>query len=73
MFSYNKTLLNYSLENLRQLKNIRLRYLQIDSKHKCVPTDWYLGYDTFAIYTFYQLTGNKGYLKSLMKENIVDF
>jgi len=53
MFSYNKTLLNYSLENLRQLKNIRLRYLQIDSKHKCVPTDWYLGYDTFAIYTFY--------------------
>lgn len=51
-FSYNKTLLTLTIAELRQIRSLRLRYLQIDSKHKCVPTDWYLGYDTFAIYTF---------------------
>jgi hypothetical protein len=50
-----------------------LRYLQIDSKHKCVPTDWYLGYDTFATYTFLQLSQTKGYFKTLTKDTIIDY
>lgn len=32
---------------------IRARYLQIDSKNKCVPSDWYLGFETFTIYSFF--------------------
>lgn len=55
------------------MKDIKLRYMQVDSKHKCVPTDWYLGYETFAIYTFLQLAGNKGFLKPLMRDTIIDY
>ncbi|CDW71816.1 UNKNOWN [Stylonychia lemnae] len=66
IFTFNQTLLNSSIKQLRQVEKLRVRYIQIDSKHKCVPTDWYLGYDTFAIYTFYQLSGNQGFLRSMM-------
>lgn len=52
---------------------MRARYLQIDSKNKCVPPDWYLGFETFTIYTFFQLAGSRGYLKDFNKVSIVDF
>lgn len=42
--------------------------------NKCVPPDWFLGYDQFAIYTFLNLVGNedksfneKGYLKTFIR------
>eukprot|EP00347_Sterkiella_histriomuscorum_P020015 403339427 len=74
VFSYNKTLLQMNIKELREnQKFIKTRYLQIDSRHKCVPTDWYLGFDTFAIYTFLQLSGSKGFMKPLMKDWIIDY
>ena len=51
-FSNNRTLLSLSIEELKKLPDLNLRYLQVDSKHKCIPNDWNTGYDTFAIYTF---------------------
>ena len=30
----------------------------MDSNNKCVPPDWYIGYDTFTIYSFFQIAGN---------------
>lgn len=42
--------------------------------NKCVPPDWFLGYDQFAIYTFLNLVGNenepgkeKGYLQTYIR------
>ena len=42
--------------------------------NKCVPPDWFLGYDQFAIYTFLNLVGNedepgkeKGFLKTYIR------
>jgi hypothetical protein len=72
-YSFNKTLLEMPISELIKVKNIKARYLQIDSKNKCVPTDWYLGYDTFIIYTFLQLGGNNGFLKFYFEEVIIDF
>ncbi len=60
----------------------------MDSQHKCVPTDWYvIGYDTFAIYTFFQLTNmystsvegsgelplEKGYLQPMLRERSQEY
>jgi hypothetical protein len=47
-----------TVDELRREKggNLRMRFLQVDSQHKCIPGDWYiLGYDTFAVYTFLRL------------------
>ena len=35
----------------------------MDSKHKCIPPDWYIGYETFTVYSFLQLAAHKGFLK----------
>jgi len=53
-FSYNKTLLDGNVEDL---KDSRVKYIQVDSMNKCVPQDWFLGYDQFAVYTFLNLAG----------------
>jgi len=73
VFSYNRTLLETSLEDLKRMKEVRMRYLQIDTKHKCVPSDWHLGYDTLAVYTFLQLSKSKGYLKNFEETFLVDY
>jgi len=73
-FSYNNLLLKLSFEDLRKKTDVKVHYMQIDNRHKCVPTDWYLGYETFAIYTFYQISEGIGYLKSsLTRDTIVDY
>ena len=40
--------------------------------NKCVPPDWFLGYDQFALYTFLNLVGNKespkGYFKTYFRK-----
>jgi hypothetical protein len=64
VFALNETLLNMSIGELRSIKNLKASYLQLETKNKCVPTDWYLGYDTFMTYSFYQLVDSKGYLKN---------
>jgi hypothetical protein len=74
MYAYtkNKTLLGMSVEELRRESDrIKYRYLQMDSQHRCVPSDWYIiGYDIFVMHTFLRLsrTGpeNDGYLKSYL-------
>ena len=57
LFSYNPLYLNYTLEEMER-QDLKMRYLQMDSNNKCVPPDWYIGYDTFVIYSFFQITGN---------------
>lgn len=81
-YSRNGSLLNATAEELRGNGSLRMRFLQLDTQHRCVPTDWYvLGYDTFAIYTFLKLVqqsegGQKGFLKSYyssLVESFVDY
>ena len=62
-FSFNKTLLDMSMHELPQ--PMRLKYMQVDSMNKCVPQDWFLGYDQFAIYSFLNLVGKAGNRGSL--------
>lgn len=54
-FSYNKTLLNMDVSELMKIKDLRVKYIQVDSMNKCIPQDWFLGYDQFAVYTFLNL------------------
>jgi len=81
-YSRNGSLLNATTEELRGNQSLRMRFLQLDTQHRCVPKDWYvLGYDTFAIYTFLKLVqqsegGQKGFLKSYyssLVESFVDY
>jgi hypothetical protein len=70
-FSYNQTLLNLNAEQLMKEPNLRIKYMQVDSMNKCVPQDWFLGYDQFAVYTFHklagQIDGQAGYLKTYFR------
>lgn len=52
-FSYNKTLLETSINDLQKNKTLRVKYLQVESKNRCIPPDWYIGFDTFVIYSFF--------------------
>ena len=36
-FSYNQTLLDMNIEQLNNLKEKRIKYIQLDSMNKCVP------------------------------------
>lgn len=54
-FSYNQTLLNMDVSELMKIKDLRVKYIQVDSMNKCIPQDWFLGYDQFAVYTFLNL------------------
>jgi len=51
--------------------DLRVNYVQVDSMNKCVPQDWFLGYDQFTVYTFLnlagQITGKAGFLKSFFR------
>ncbi len=70
IYSRNKTLMDLPLEALRLDSSLKYRFLQVDSQHRCVPSDWYMiGYDNFAIHSFLNLAiagGSKevqGFLK----------
>lgn len=56
-FSYNNSLINTDIQEIKKMPNIRMKYIQVDSMNKCVPQDWFLGYDAFAIYSFLNLAG----------------
>ena len=43
------------LSELKEVPGVRMKYLQVDILNKCVPQDWYLGYDQFSVYTFLNL------------------
>jgi hypothetical protein len=45
------------IDELANRDDIRLKFVQVDSMNKCVPQDWNLGYDQFAVYTFHKLAG----------------
>ena len=71
-YSLNETLLDMPIEEVRQIPGIKVRYLQVDTKNKCVPIDWFIGYDAFSIYSFINLIGygptsSKGYLKTILR------
>ena len=36
-FSYNQSLLNLDIKDLKKLPGVRLKYIQVDSMNKCVP------------------------------------
>ena len=44
-FTYDSSLLDLTLDELKARPDVRLKYLQVDSMNKCVPQDWFLGYD----------------------------
>lgn len=54
-FAYNSTLLEVPMSELESIKDLRVKYLQVDNLNKCIPQDWFLGYDQFAVYTFLNL------------------
>ena len=71
-YSLNETLLDMPIDQLKQIPDIKVRYLQVDTKNKCVPIDWFIGYDAFAVYSFINLIGfgptsSKGYLKTILR------
>jgi hypothetical protein len=57
-YTYDPKYLNMTIEELKDQK-IRMKYLQVGSMSKCVPQDWFLGYDQFAIYTWLNLGGHQ--------------
>jgi hypothetical protein len=70
-YSRNQTLLEMSFDELREIPDLRTHYLQVDIQNKFVPVDWFLGYDTYVIYSFVNLVGfgpQKGYLKTLLRD-----
>lgn len=54
-FSFNKTLIETPLDQLKNITNVRFKYLQVDTLNKCIPQDWFLGYDQFSVYSFINL------------------
>lgn len=44
-FSYSPELLDLDVESLMKRADVRIFYMQVDSMNKCVPQDWFLGYD----------------------------
>lgn len=54
-FSFNQSLLEMPLSQLQTIPGVRMKYLQVDILNKCVPQDWFLGYDQFSVYTFLNL------------------
>ena len=66
-FSFNKTLQSLTSEQLGEIDGLKVKYIQLDSMNKCIPQDWFLGYDQFAVYTFHKLAGSKGYLKTYIR------
>lgn len=36
-FSYNQTLLDMNVNELMKVKNLRVKYIQVDSMNKCIP------------------------------------
>ena len=70
-FSYNRTLLNLPLSELSLVPDLRVKYIQVNAMNKCVPQDWFLGYDQFAVYTFLNLAGQReseaGYLNTYFR------
>ena len=70
-FSYNNTLLNLDIQQLSEIRDLRLKYIQVNSMSKCVPQDWFLAYDQFSVYTFLNLAGQReaegGHLKTYIR------
>ena len=71
-YSLNETLLDLPIEEVRKIPGLKVRYLQVDTKNKCVPIDWFIGYDAFSTYSFINLIGygptsTKGYLKPILR------
>lgn len=56
-YSKNETLLEMTPEELMNEKDLRVQYLQVDTKNRCIPMDWFIGYEAFTISTFIQLLG----------------
>ena len=68
VYSRNRSLLDMSIEQLRENTNLKFRYMQVDSQQRCVPSDWYMiGYDTFATHTFLRLIRGADQMQGFMK------
>ena len=77
-YSQNETLLDLPIEEVRKIPGLKVRYLQVDTKNKCVPIDWFIGYDAFSAYSFINLIGYgptsiKGFLKPILRRYSNDY
>ncbi len=71
-YALNDTLLEMPISEVRQIDGLKVHYLQVDTKNKCVPVDWFIGYDAFAVYSFINLIGygptsSQGFLKTILR------
>lgn len=57
IYSNKEEFFNLSIDDMISVKRARLMYVQVDSSYKHVPIDWFMNYDSFAIYTFLNLVG----------------
>ena len=70
-YSRNETLVNLSISELKEIKDLKLYYMQMDSQTKCMPVGGALGYDTFMTYMFVNLIGygqNAGFMKTWFRD-----
>ena len=71
VFSYDPEMLNLTLDEMQSRSDLRVKYVQVDSMSKCVPQDWFLGYDQFAVYTWLNLNGFRegeaGYFRTMIR------
>ena len=65
------------VEELEKITNLKVKYVQVNASHKCIPWDTFLTFDSFVIYTMASLTmptGATGYMNSyLRKKNSSNF
>ena len=76
-YSRNQTLLEMSIEELSEVNDLKMFYLQLDSLHKCMPAGGNLAYDTHTIYSFIDLIGfghqdSSGYLRTLFRDEALE-
>lgn len=59
-----------SVDELRQIKDLKLHYVQMETYHKCMPLGGPLGYDTSFFYTFVNLFGygQTGFLRTILRD-----
>jgi len=70
-YSMNKTLIDLPVAELQKIKNLKVKYIQVDGNHKCIPWDSFLSLDNFAIYTLATLvmpTGATGFMNTYLRD-----
>ena len=69
-YSKNPDLLKMNVAELSKVPNLKVKMITVNSSHRCVPFDEFLGYDTYSIYAFANLIipyGGTGYFSTYLR------